>query len=117
MTTNTPTTTPTATPGDGGPIYPCNSPIHKGMVLRDWLAGQALAGFTRARDAEMFNEHTTRWYARVAYALADAMLIERQEFADKMAATEIPAEAAAQFRADVPDIRVPTAWPVGIGAH
>lgn len=99
---------------DGGPIYPCNSPIHEGMSLRDWMAGQALAGFTRARDAEMFNEHTTRWYARVAYALADAMLIERSERREK---AEVPLERA-PFRGDIPDI-APSAkpWAVAGATH
>lgn len=101
--------------GDGGPIYPCNSPIHKGMALRDWFAGQALAGFTRVRDAEMFNEHTTRWYARVAYALADAMLIERAERLEKSVAEGDTPQAP--FRGDVPDIAISSPWPVGIGAH
>ncbi len=48
-----------------------------GLTLRDWFAAHALAGFSRAREAEMFNENTIRWYARVAYDLADAMLDER----------------------------------------
>jgi hypothetical protein len=105
----------TTAPNDGGPIYPCNSPIHTGMSLRDWLAGQALTGFTRVRESEMFNEHTTRWYARVAYALADAMLIERAERAVKES-KEAPMHAST-LRADIPDIAVATPWPVGIGAH
>ena len=49
------------------------------LNLRDWFAAHALAGFSRAREAEMFNENTIRWYARVAYDMADAMLDERAQ--------------------------------------
>jgi len=102
-------------PRDGGPIYPCNSPIHQGMSLRDWLAGQALAGFTRARDAEMFNEHTTRWYARIAYSLADAMLVERDERRDHAAESQI--EPLAPIRTPLSEMARAAAWPVAAGAH
>ena len=47
---------------------------NEGMSLRDWFAGQALAGrmingFASSADADV--------HARVAYKMADAMLAER----------------------------------------
>ncbi len=58
-----------ATPG-GGIHYD----MAGGMTLRDWFAGQALAGtinFPNAPDFEMA--------ARQAYAMADAMIAERNK--------------------------------------
>ena len=62
---------------DGGPAFPSPGGEHPGMSLRDWLAGQAMASFTRNREAEMFNDQTMQWHAKIAYQLADAMLLER----------------------------------------
>lgn len=50
----------------------------QGMTLRDWFAGQALAGFTVATNS---NIEPGR-YARACYALADAMLAARKETPD-----------------------------------
>jgi hypothetical protein len=47
---------------------------HGGMGLRDWFAGQALAGFTVATNSNIEPER----YAWAAYSLADAMLAERE---------------------------------------
>lgn len=62
---------------DGGPAFPLQSigpdfaPGYAGMTLRDWFAGQALAGL-----AYMNTEHMPGIVKR-AYQLADAMLAER----------------------------------------
>jgi hypothetical protein len=71
---------------DGGPAYPAPAQpktdwsledVTSGMSLRDWFAGQALAGLFRhsnwiqAPDAEEV--------ARRAYVVADAMLAERSK--------------------------------------
>lgn len=57
----------------GGPAFPGPFSQDRGMTLRDWFAGQALAGMlargTTNDDAEVAVE---------AYSLADAMLEERK---------------------------------------
>lgn len=57
-----------------------------GMTLRDWFAGQALAGqlaSVNADDAAEFkrqgDEWTRRMFAEHAYSLADAMLAARTQ--------------------------------------
>ena len=65
-------------PNDGGPAFPgeCgNDPkdLRRGMSLRDWFAGQALAGMLA--DHEM--NATPEVYAEWAHKVADAMLAER----------------------------------------
>ena len=57
--------------------------VPEGVSLRDYLAGQALAGFMRVRDGELFNEQKIKWYAKIAYELADAMLDERAQAESK----------------------------------
>lgn len=47
-----------------------------GMSLRDWFAGQALAGFA-ASDAAIGKWHDGT-VAKCAYEVADAMLAERE---------------------------------------
>lgn len=68
---------------DGGPAFPVTptdnsgqiAPTQLGMSLRDWFAGQALMG--------MLADHTSNpprtATASLSYALADAMLAERQK--------------------------------------
>ncbi|KJS36086.1 MAG: hypothetical protein VR70_14460 [Rhodospirillaceae bacterium BRH_c57] len=70
---------------DGGAAFPAQ-PIYgypggatittaqNGMSLRDWFAGQALAGLRAADASDVWSIQDA---ARVAYAQADAMLIER----------------------------------------
>ena len=62
-------------PNDGGPAFPAMTPggyCTPGMSLRDWFAGQALAGM-------LANEHLyCQPAADDAYKFADAMLAARE---------------------------------------
>ena len=66
----------TSEPNERGVFYPVH---HQGMSLRDWFAGQALAGLPHLcahdtlLDGLTFEQHV----ARNAYLLADAMLAAR----------------------------------------
>ena len=68
---------------DGGPAYPFPSTVTPagdvqhgwlGMTLRDWFAGQALAGLI----ADQSRDGSADDRARYAYAYADAMLRARE---------------------------------------
>ena len=67
----------------GGPAFPSSvdhgidGEHYKGMDLRDWFAGQALAGFM----ANSKCEYSDPGAAKAAYALADAMLAARAALA------------------------------------
>jgi hypothetical protein len=50
----------------------------EGMTLRDWFAGQALAGLLAYWRLEPLNESSNR-AVLVAYQFADAMLAERSK--------------------------------------
>ena len=74
---------------DGGPAYPLQSigpdfaPGYAGMSLRDWFAGQALAGIM-GPNYDWFTGGTeagsrTHEAAHFAYSLADAMIAARSE--------------------------------------
>jgi hypothetical protein len=56
------------------------------MTLRDYFAGQALAGILSAREYTPFRERMgvteIRFYAMVAYDQADAMLAARERKED-----------------------------------
>lgn len=70
---------------DGGPAFPHldlytgagnpqPAPVqYNGMTLRDWFAGQALAGMLSDHEVDV-NANT---FASISYDLADAMLAER----------------------------------------
>jgi len=63
---------------DGGQAFPCPTGsdggiMFSGMSLRDWFAGMALQGI-KWNGYERLSDS-----AQVAYALADAMIAERNE--------------------------------------
>lgn len=67
---------------DGGPAFPTKVHgnegvdwVEPGMTLRDWFAGQALAGWVS--DPELTQTYPE--VARGCYEFADAMIIERGE--------------------------------------
>ena len=68
---------------DGGPAFPLMVPTefqfaHDGMSLRDWLAGQALAGILAFPGPVDGNRDKAKGLAaKAAYAYADAMIAER----------------------------------------
>ena len=49
-----------------------------GMSLRDWFAGQALAGICAARTAQDVTERGCAEFADASYVIADAMLAARK---------------------------------------
>jgi len=68
---------------DGGPAFPMNASTgdprdgvycQNGMSLRDWFAGQALAGLLSGRGNT--GDKAPNW-ANGSYAIADAMLKAR----------------------------------------
>lgn len=61
---------------DGGPAFPIlnGGAVHDGMSLRDWFAGQSLAGCM----ADYNIGDTFQDVARTCYEISDAMLKERE---------------------------------------
>ena len=67
-----------STINDGGQAFPAGNPTHgghEGMTLRDWFAGQALAGMGVECTSDEFCHSSV---AECAYAYADAMLKARE---------------------------------------
>ena len=69
---------------DGGAAFPCprkvepgklTSVYHDGMTLRDYFAGQALAGLVTT----IKSEGGAALLVRASYVAADAMLVEREK--------------------------------------
>jgi len=66
---------------DGGPAFPCDYNMstfqhdHNGMTLRDYFAGQAMQGLL----ASDFDFEKFAHIAEDAYAIADAMLLARDQ--------------------------------------
>ena len=60
---------------DSGPAFPCPEYGDTGMSLRDYFAGQAMAGQLADPDGEIDPKLIARW----SYAYADAMLAEREK--------------------------------------
>ena len=59
-------------------------PLDEGMTLRDYFAGQALAGMLASSDSQpldQVSESDRLWFTKVAshtYAISDAMIKERE---------------------------------------
>jgi len=65
---------------DGGPAFPGDESA-SGMYLRDWFAGQALASVPlRAWDQQIpEDQDKIEAWAKLSYAIADALLAERDK--------------------------------------
>ena len=60
--------------------FPCTSPLSSaGMTLRDYFAGQALAGLCSAQDAHGTWQGAITETAEKAYQIADWMIEERRK--------------------------------------
>jgi hypothetical protein len=68
---------------DGGQAFPVAGtqyfPGKDGMSLRDWFAGQALAGWIAGERDPHASAWDHSWWAREAYKCADAMIAARED--------------------------------------
>jgi len=67
---------------DGGPAFPCVDArgfVSTGMTLRDWFAGQALAGIMANPKMLLAIESMKQDPATCAYDVASFMMAERDE--------------------------------------
>lgn len=65
---------------EGGPAFPLstsNATLNPGMSLRDYFAGQIIAGFFGDRTIGFYRLEDRQKLAQSAYEVADAMLAER----------------------------------------
>ncbi|HUX02513.1 MAG TPA: hypothetical protein VMY35_16255 [Phycisphaerae bacterium] len=88
---------------DGGPVYPHNAGqnpgdfcrAEDGICLRDWFAGQAMAGaMAFTQDSPEYQVDDWSFVAHSAYELADAMIAERRR---ESAAVPTQAEKIAEL--------------------
>jgi hypothetical protein len=63
---------------DGGPTFPVQSATNDGVTLRDYFAAKAMQGMISATYNPSQNTMTED-IALEAYAMADAMLAEREK--------------------------------------
>ena len=72
--------TPAVKRNDGGPAFPRDGwAPEDGMSLRDYFAGQALAGLCANMQVDRFIEMSVGHMAGLSYMYADAMLRERSK--------------------------------------
>lgn len=64
---------------DGGPAFPSTLQPTSGMTLRDWFAGQALAGLVADPNTRGWETENMPGKAEFCYELADAMIKEREK--------------------------------------
>lgn len=68
---------------DGGQAFPIAYPEShsikvSGMSLRDWFAGQALAGMIARQSVALIDDNALDYIAKRAVRLADALLAARE---------------------------------------
>lgn len=61
----------------GGHALPKGKDAHRGMSLRDYMAGQALSGITADTSVKVANTADANSIAKMCYLIADAMIAER----------------------------------------
>lgn len=80
---------------DGGPAFPGpreDGLLSPGMSLRDWFAGQALAGSVADRD--YMGNNSSQDIALDCYLLAEAMVAERaMDHDEEQEAPDVPADS------------------------
>ena len=68
---------------NGGPAFPRGTyGDQEGMTMRDWFAGQALAGYASSGDLNPYGVKSHKSWSNVAscmYDIADAMLEARNK--------------------------------------
>ena len=66
-------------PNDGGPAFPSDRFGELGMSLRDWFAGQALAGIMANAKLVMVLAESKQDPASCAFEMAEFMMEERSK--------------------------------------